>query len=611
MSLFSVIGILLTLCLIWLGFIMKSQISTNMLSGCEIGGRFDQTQAKAIDFVCGAVIAPLLMAALNLLWFTHARPSAVYGPSANQVPLTTLVEASHTSTGTYDLTKIGTLLKSRTWKLVLLGILTLLSAVARTSLSNLIAYEAFTEPTKSTQILRLMRDAYLEDSDYEEPSQCFGSDWPGVYNFSGSEQANMAKQVSGMLTGISYEAATNSLSRDGAYISINATSGSLMALDQSVVQLSEVPCHRLSISCRPREPDSVFIEESADLDLDIHINFNRSATQNANFTSRFTANLAIFNNSKINFYRFLAFNDADKSELFLGTLADGPSVQNHANDTTFTSPFGAFALRAFDAHQLGIPESYRPRLWAWGMQCSLERQEGTLNMDRRNGSAATWRTSGAPAFAGEQRRTQSRLFDWQNGLKYHAPMALVPGVGSALAQQAGVAPCVDGAAREQDGVECLDWDAWTANVLFASGEAERMAYEVAAANATRDAEAYYYEVGGMEGVQRYVITYVPAILLVGLVSMIVAAAITAGMAFWSRVSVAAGFGREFDTLRLVVDGVADLREDAQLMAMATRSERRGLERWAKSYKVAYEEVFEEGDRACLRLMKAGENTEKA
>lgn len=97
----------------WLAFTPKTDQIFVSLAGSEIGGHFTQTQAKWVDFVCSALLAPLLFAGLNLMWFACARVCVV-NESARSVPLHTLATASTLSRGTYDPLQYCALLKGRT-----------------------------------------------------------------------------------------------------------------------------------------------------------------------------------------------------------------------------------------------------------------------------------------------------------------------------------------------------------------------------------------------------------------------------------------------------------------------------------------------------------------
>lgn len=83
-----------------------------MLSGSNIGDEFDQTQIKASDFVCSAVMAPLLMTALNIFRFAHACPSAVYNFSASE-QVNTIEQASKILTGLFTKLPLSARLKTK------------------------------------------------------------------------------------------------------------------------------------------------------------------------------------------------------------------------------------------------------------------------------------------------------------------------------------------------------------------------------------------------------------------------------------------------------------------------------------------------------------------
>ncbi|KAL4899224.1 hypothetical protein BDW74DRAFT_183967 [Aspergillus multicolor] len=123
-----------------------------------IGGRFTNIEAKAIDLVCAVVLAPLLMLALDYVWFNNVRVSVINEQSSGDskgVPLPSLVEASNTSGGSFDLVKVRKLSRGRTWRLYMLSFLVLFSGAAGKLLANFIAYEAFDVETARSDFARL------------------------------------------------------------------------------------------------------------------------------------------------------------------------------------------------------------------------------------------------------------------------------------------------------------------------------------------------------------------------------------------------------------------------------------------------------------------------
>lgn len=142
-------------------------------TSAKIGGHLTQTQAKAIDFVCSALLAPLLMACLNFVWFACARVCVVneHAPTHRGgagVPLQSLARASRTAFGTYDLLGLWELFSAKTWRLSVLGAVALLSAISSSALGNIIAYESFREegPSTGNYTLRMLSDDQIRgDSD--------------------------------------------------------------------------------------------------------------------------------------------------------------------------------------------------------------------------------------------------------------------------------------------------------------------------------------------------------------------------------------------------------------------------------------------------------------
>lgn len=118
--------------IVWLGCAGANLRMFDTFAGEKIGGRFSQAQAKAIDVLMGALLAPLFMAALNHVWFDSAHVSVVNEQQAQSIPLRTVAAASSTTAENYDLPLLlRDLLQGKTWRLFLFGLLTLLSAVLK------------------------------------------------------------------------------------------------------------------------------------------------------------------------------------------------------------------------------------------------------------------------------------------------------------------------------------------------------------------------------------------------------------------------------------------------------------------------------------------------
>ncbi|KAH7060537.1 hypothetical protein B0J12DRAFT_649255 [Macrophomina phaseolina] len=569
----------------WLASINVTHHTFDTFAGEEIGGMLSQGQAKAIDVVCGALLAPLVMTAANTIWFNSARVSAVNEQQTGAIPLRTLVAASTTASGSYDLLHFRDLLQGKTWRLCLLALLTLFSALARTSLTNIIAYEAFSVDLPSGPIneLRLQRDAAIEKTFIN--GSIFPLNQLELYDFSISQQGDIANQITGLLTQLSFENITSGLT-DGAYIGINATRKSLDALLGSVRSLHDVPGYRLTVDCTPDLPDFISVLQAlGPYTTQISLTWN-------------TTDPSILSPLQVTYpgvpediqtgdgdgYTYVGFSIGTQ-EAYLGTL----NRFNLTNDTS-ASAYGDVHNRAFDMSAWGFSGT-QSTMSVSGLRCSLHRQAGLLNLTR-SGAASAWAIA-ASSFSDARTRVPSLLAQWQSNLNYHAPQANIPGIGPPLSRGWGAT------------ADRGSFDGFAANFLYASGEVLRATYEVAAANATRDQPEYLYVVDGTRSVERYRITYVPSILLAGLACLVGAGAVTAGLAWAARASVSGRAFRQVDAVRVVVDGAAGLggaRAEAAQMGMASND---ALDAWAGRYKVRYEKLVEGDGEVVVRLVPVG------
>lgn len=130
------------------------------------------------------------------------------------------------------------------------------------------------------------------------------------------------------------------------------------------------------------------------------------------------------------------------------------------------------------------------------------------------------------------------------------------------------------------------------NLLWAEMEIQRITYEVAAQNDSMSTEDMYVEVATMASVQRYRITYVPALLFVALACIFLVAALIAILAWHTSDSAVAQQYRVTSTLRLLVDCVLSLHENIPRTQAKKWSEAE-LDSWAAKTRVRYEANYEE------------------
>ncbi|USP75040.1 hypothetical protein yc1106_02314 [Curvularia clavata] len=563
----------------WLACVRANPRIFDTFAGEEIGGRLSQAQAKAIDVITGAILAPMFMAAVNFVWFSSARVSVVNEQQSKPIPLRTLVTASGTSGGNYDLFHLRNLLLGKTWSLGTFALLTILSAVSRTALSNVIAYEAFSElsSSKTLAALRLQTDAVVNAN--------LGMDNNNklrLYDFDMSQNAQVAKDVMSLLTDLSYEDAASKLT-DGTYVGVNATTQSLRSLPPSISKLENVPAYRISVECTPDLPLTVSVMQPlGPLNTQIGLMLNTTATSN---NTIFQANYpGVPDNIRTGdgeSYTYAAFSLGYR-EAYLGHL----ERFNLSNSTT-PSKYGDVGYRAFNMSQWGF-NGTQVLMSVSGLRCVLYREQGLANSTRvpSNDSSVSGWTIDTTSFPSPQEKVivPSLLakFQWSN-LNFHAPGSVIPGIGPALNKM--YTEQVD-----EWGTRANDtFTNFALNFLYASGETQRVIYEVAAAsnNASRNRPEYTINVPAFEMQQQYRITYVPSILLVGLVCLVGAAAITGIMALYTRKSFSARAHRQVDVTRLLLDSVVGLGAEAKDLARVAQGGNDDLDAWAAGYRVRY------------------------
>lgn len=367
------------------------------LAGTVIGGHLEQTQAKAIDFVASAILVPLVMTVFNYTWFACARVCVVNEAStidlndSRGVSLHTLSTASTQSGGSYSPLVLWSLVKGRTWRLCTLGLVVLASAIGASALSNIIAYESFSEDIASSdpRTLRSLSDAIIEISPFGEQE----------YGFSNDEQILAAQNVSSMFNGISFVAAA--LDSEGGYIGTNATEASMNDLDASISSLNDVPGYRLTADCTPTvlEPDIGFtiltsgsglveIIVQANFSEDIRTAFNLSdGWRQYSSTYQYLGSVAdiffdiVLYNQILTFYKGVMTPDIT-TLVYFETAYTNNSIQTdfglveatYENVSTYTST--TESLTRYDME-------------AYAVQCLLYRQEGSLNFTISRGPSPT------------------------------------------------------------------------------------------------------------------------------------------------------------------------------------------------------------------------------
>jgi hypothetical protein len=264
---YASVALVPVLLLLWLPLGFKKPKHANIFQSSPIGGDLTLKQAKATDFVSSAVFAPLILGILNYVWFFNARTSVADERNGGVLGMSlyALVEASTTTSGSYDVFKLWTLCCSRSSCLATLAGLTLLAAFAKSLLSNIIAYEAFLLPVSAAPVqLRLLAGPSM--SSFDE-SRANGSHIV-QYNVTGNYTVydywnathNQRKEFILQTTSVLYEVAwqNSSLSLNSSeYVAVNATTSALNALPISVIGLHDIPAVRGTVKCAAHSPSVV------------------------------------------------------------------------------------------------------------------------------------------------------------------------------------------------------------------------------------------------------------------------------------------------------------------------------------------------------------------
>ncbi|UKZ67461.1 uncharacterized protein TrAtP1_008620 [Trichoderma atroviride] len=554
-------------------------------AGLVIGGRFSQSFAKGIDIIYSGLLAPALMTALNFVWFSSARLAIRASrdrPQEQQrrIPLATWVTASGMSTGSYNVKDFLSLRRGRMWRLYCLILLALSTAFSWTTLSNIIAYEAYTEiiPSNVKYKLRTLNDMQIDSK--TRTSDDILMSRPEVLGPQTSFKLNLQQQasISERLTTLLNQIATynsSMLDSEGGYVVVNATDSSLADLDPSVMALYDIPAFRLSAICEPVQlaPPSLF---PAQMNDDVVQILGRLSISNS------TAERYAY------WYPGVAEDIKSKYTSELAIVLFSPNYQHAVLGYMQKNTWNYSVLTQYGEIEpvvLNLTSAYGI-MTTYSLHCSLLRQEGLANHTRSTGQI--WELSGS-RFQPSKSPQRSFIGDWQVMLNYHAmdETSTIPGIAPAI--RGGLACEIEMADWQLAMCPSTNFSTFAANFVLASGRAQSILFNVAAMDSSRDRPEYFYNVTGAVTQQFYHITYVPALLLASLLSLTIAASTAVGMTVYARWIQGDGMEtlREATPLRLVVDsGAGTLQDTASMTRLADLSDSQ-LQKVAKEVYIMY------------------------
>jgi len=586
-----------------------------LFSSTSIGGRFTQIQAKAIDFGFGAVVAPILIASANFLWFRVSRMTSFnercHGPKS--APLRAVIEMASTNTGSYSIPKHFTLVKTSRPRFVLFSVLVLLSALSSTLLANVIAYEAYLGPAaqRSVVMQSLSFNGNLQRTNYE----------PDLY-------------LMNLLNTLTYKNATSLLNKDNSYIGTNLTDVSIANLSSSVTGLMDVGAYRVTTTCQPAKINHFnfsieswsgrFLSPNITVGSDskhpiFHI-FERISFANAfcsflDFLADIPGNLAdVASYDPATFYDIVAFNRQwDPSWVVLTPkvlLVTATHRNNPRKDSTRSSPssFGDLLHYTFDV-DFGDPAKAKITMEAWGIVCEINWQSGTMDMTR-NRSTGIWSHSRL-SFDDPTVNPFSWLSLSELLFSYHSPLPdTFSGMGGAIAASATTEskPCrtCGPGIPEPGSKRTLNFTTFALNYLYTAASLDNFIFNLDLCNGCIGKRDHDITVQAAFEDLVYRITYIPGILVFALLAIAATASIPLGMMLCSRDSFVLRTGRVLDPLRMAFDCAEALKGVDSLCAVSHWT-RRKLERVGDRLIVGYHMALGE-DEPRVKLSLEGDGT---
>jgi hypothetical protein len=223
----------------------------NFWLSAPIGGQFSQIVAKGIDFFCGAIVAPLVMATVSLAWFSFARTGTynVDPGHQNSASLKSFLEMSTTSGGSYDPWKLWNIFRPKNVRFRLFSALVLFTAITTSFFVNVIAYEGFivNQEFYGNATLRYLKNPY---TDYKMDNTYYMSAIP----LERREGSSLAVSYATIMNSIGFGVYTQDHGQmwsPAQFISANTTKKSLEGLSDGIRELKDVPAFRKTLSCKP------------------------------------------------------------------------------------------------------------------------------------------------------------------------------------------------------------------------------------------------------------------------------------------------------------------------------------------------------------------------
>jgi hypothetical protein len=336
------------------------------------------------------------------------------------------------------------------------------------------------------------------------------------------------------------------------------------------MRLYNVPGYKLSIGCQAQPPVSFGAAQMGGFHVSILPRFSDGYILQALYPGQ----LATMGDEHYDPFTFVGFA-VDKSQLYLGCAL-------RFNGSTPQTPYGKITYNTFKMPQKEFVGTKMLQSVS-GLRCNVTRQTGWHNFTREKD--LSWKRT-TSSWDGPTVHTTLLIADWQVALNFHGPsnparagVGLEPGIGPAFWASATIANSSAGYPAT------TDYRILALNFLYAAGETERMFYEVESAAPIGENEGTF-EVQASKSAIFYKLTYVPALLIVGLLGILCAFIICSVMVCNNWGSWSFKQWRKVDSLRLLIDAVDGLRDEPNMRNIQDATNDK-LEQWGKGFKMRY------------------------
>lgn len=519
-----------------------------------IGGRFSSIWAKLIDVGCSILIAPGLLALANWYIFKLVRLCAISQGTVGDRPvnLKALSELAGTDWGSYSPLKHWTFVRTRDPRLICLATVALLSAMSFSFLTNVTAYEAigfsFANMTQKVETLYGPKD--------DAPSKVISD------IIDSAQDIELSAQLVRSLYNIPPEIGTTNTSHQAV---LNVSSQSLSRLSKSAKRLFDVPAYQLEASCKPADIRGfeVQFDSRAESYAEFHIRI-KIASKLTDFKGR-GKNMApsLKGQSDTGVARpLVAFKD---EKIWIGWF-----YYTEEEDTaTYDTEYGEL-----DTYRYSPEKDDQVLDWTiCGVTCELSITMGTATVNRKDWSISEVRLDKQTRRFEEHRPL---LYSLQNKWEIASPAFYeTPGLGGHLASAVS---------NSGSGIQMSDINFIVKAFAWLEAKMRDVAYNMVERDSGKKMDVEVMVEGN--GEQLYTMTFVPWILLTGLLALGTAGLLAIGLALDFLRTPSLRSGRMLSPVRLMMDVGAVLDKDVFEKALTWDGDE--LDAWVKTVELHYE-----------------------